>query len=92
MANINNENDGRERIKDVSKNDSRITVTYIVQSNESLGGGGFGEVFLVKKEIVGETDENKQPLYAIEMGLLLVNACIFLILQLVLQKTLVYEA
>ena len=66
MANINNENDGRERIKDVSKNDSRITVTYIVQSNESLGGGGFGEVFLVKKEIVGETDENKQPLYAMK--------------------------
>lgn len=34
---------------------------------------------------------SKQPLYAIEMGLLLVNACLFLILQLVLQKTLVYE-
>lgn len=34
---------------------------------------------------------SKQPLYAIEMGLLLVNACVFLILQLVLQKTLVYE-
>ena len=34
---------------------------------------------------------SKQPLYAIEMGLLLVNACVFLVLQLLLQKTLVYE-
>ena len=34
---------------------------------------------------------SKQPLYATEMGLLLVNACVFLVLQLLLQKTLVYE-
>ena len=34
---------------------------------------------------------SKQPLYAIEMGLLLVNACVFLVLQLLLQKTLIYE-
>ena len=63
MANIPGER--KERIYDVAKNDSRMTVSYIVVSNDSLGGGGFGEVFLVQKENTGEQPEN-QPLYAMK--------------------------
>ena len=57
--------DKKERIYDVAKNDSRITISYIVVNNDSLGGGGFGEVFLVQKENSGEQPEN-QPLYAMK--------------------------
>ena len=57
--------DRKERIYDYAKNDSRMTVSYIVVNNDSLGGGGFGEVFLVQKENLGEQPEN-QPLYAMK--------------------------
>ena len=48
MSNLYTEK--KERIYDCPKNDSRMTVSYIVVSNDSLGGGGFGDVFLVQKE------------------------------------------
>ena len=54
-----------DRIYDAPKNDSRITVSYIIVNNDSLGGGGFGEVFLVQKENVGDQQEN-QPLFAMK--------------------------
>ena len=63
MANISGER--KEKIYDVAKNDSRMTVSYVVVSNDSLGGGGFGEVFLVQKETTGEQPEN-QPSYAMK--------------------------
>ena len=66
MTNLINENDGKERIKDVSKNDSRMTVSYIVKNSESLGGGGFGEVFLVQKESTGDQPSENQPLFAMK--------------------------
>ena len=54
-----------EKIYDIPRNDSRITVSYIVVNNESLGGGGFGEVYLVQKEVFGEQQEN-QPYFAMK--------------------------
>ena len=63
MANISGEK--KEKIYDVAKNDSRMTVSYIVVNNDSLGGGGFGEVFLVQKENTGEQSEN-QTYYAMK--------------------------
>ena len=56
-----------DRIIDAPKNDSRMTVSYIIVNNDSLGGGGFGEVFLVQKEKenVGDQQEN-QPLFAMK--------------------------
>ena len=57
--------DRKERIYDYAKNDSRMTVSYVVVNNDSLGGGGFGEVFLVQKESLGDQPEN-QTLYAMK--------------------------
>ena len=54
-----------ERIYDYPKNDSRMPISYIVVNNDSLGGGGFGEVFLVKKENIGEQPED-QTLFAMK--------------------------
>ena len=48
-----------ERIYDNPNNDSRIPMAYVIVNNESLGGGGFGEVFKVQREIPGENPENK---------------------------------
>ena len=48
-----------ERIYDNPNNDSRIPMSYLIVNNESLGGGGFGEVFKVQREIPGENLENK---------------------------------
>ena len=46
------------RIYDKPNHDSRIPISYIIDYNDSLGGGGFGEVFKVKREIQGEPPEN----------------------------------
>ena len=48
-----------DRIYDYSTNDSRIPISYIIVNNESLGGGGFGEVFKVQRETQGEPPENQ---------------------------------
>ena len=48
-----------EKIYDYSSNDSRVPVTYVIVNNEILGGGGFGEVFKVKREITGESPDNQ---------------------------------
>ena len=48
-----------EKIYDYSSNDSRVPVTYVIVNNEILGGGGFGEVFKVKREINGESPDNQ---------------------------------
>ena len=56
----NNSGEGREKIYDVAKNDSRMTITYKVVNNDSLGGGGFGEVFLVQRETSEEQKEGQQ--------------------------------
>ena len=58
MANLNA--DKKERIYDCPKNDSRMTVSYLIVNNDSLGGGGFGDVFLVQKENIGDQSENQQ--------------------------------
>ena len=49
-----------EKIYDYPKNDSRIPVAYVIVNNESLGGGGFGEVFKVRREEEGEPPNNNQ--------------------------------
>ena len=49
-----------EKIYDYPLNDSRIPVAYIIVNNESLGGGGFGEVFKVQREPAqGEPPDNQ---------------------------------
>ena len=63
MSNLYTEK--KERIYDCPKNDSRMTVSYLIVSNDSLGGGGFGDVFLVQKENTGDQPEN-QLLYAMK--------------------------
>ena len=47
-------------IYDCSNNDSRIPVSYIIVNNESLGGGGFGEVYKVQRVINGEKEKEKE--------------------------------
>ena len=47
-------------IYDCSNNDSRIPVSYVIVNNESLGGGGFGEVYKVQREINGEKEKEKE--------------------------------
>ena len=49
-----------EKIYDYPANDSRIPICYNIVNNESLGGGGFGEVFKVQRETPGETPDNNQ--------------------------------
>ena len=48
-----------EKICDYPNNDSRIPVYYVIVNNESIGGGGFGEVFKVRREIPGELPNNQ---------------------------------
>ena len=48
-----------EKIYDNPINDSRIPIVYNIVNNESLGGGGFGEVFKVQREIPGELPEEQ---------------------------------
>ena len=49
-----------ERIYDYSNNDSRVPMSYIIVNNESLGGGGFGEVFKVQRQTEGEKEPESQ--------------------------------
>ena len=49
-----------DKIYDYPLNDSRIPICYHIVDNESLGGGGFGEVFKVQRETAGEDKENKK--------------------------------
>ena len=49
-----------DKIYDYPLNDSRIPICYHIVDNESLGGGGFGEVFKVQRETAGEDKENNQ--------------------------------
>ena len=49
-----------ERIYDYSNNDSRVPISYIIVNNESLGGGGFGEVFKVQRQTEGEKEPESQ--------------------------------
>ncbi len=58
--------DERNKIYDVAKNDSRMTVTYKVINNESLGIGGFGEVFLVQREKENSDPQEPQELFAMK--------------------------
>ena len=48
-----------DKIYDYPINDSRIPIAYNIVNNESIGGGGFGEVFKVQREIPGELPEEQ---------------------------------
>ena len=48
-----------DKIYDYPINDSRIPIAYNIVNSESIGGGGFGEVFKVQREIPGEPPEEQ---------------------------------
>ena len=49
-----------EKIYDYPVNDSRIPVAYNIVNNESIGGGGFGEVFKVRREFPAFPEEPQE--------------------------------